>query len=108
MIEVNFETTQFGKRIVVREPNIGSCSIAITKGMPYVGYLLDVSVEESERGNGYGTKLVERAKKEAKMDGEEQLLLWCKPEMVEWLSRRGFTEIMRETTSENVGMSLDL
>ena len=93
---------------IIIDGGIGVCRVAIEKELPQVAYLMDVSVYKPERGNGCGTKLVEGAKKRAKRAGATMLSLWCAPELVEWYTRRGFSEAMRDTETGMVGMSLEL
>lgn len=94
--------------IIIIDGGIGFCRVCIEDDLRDVAYLMTVSIIEPERRNGNGTKLVEYAKKQAKRAGAKTLSLWCAPELVEWYTRRGFSEVMRETETGMVGMSLEL
>lgn len=94
--------------VIIIDGGIGFCRVVIEDEMPTAAYLLTVSIVESERRKGNGTKLVECAKKQAKRAGAKTLFLWCMPELVEWYGRRGFVEAMRNTRTGMVGMSLEL
>lgn len=57
------------------------------------GFLEDVFVDESTRGRGYGTKLVEEVVKEAKERGCYKLIFTTrhsKPQTQEWYEKMGF------------------
>ena len=65
------------------------------------GLLRSVAVEESRRGEGFGTAICDRLEKRARADGTEQLWLLTTT-AAEFFDARGYEEAAREEAPEEI------